>query len=68
MIEKSGNNTIEIYIKMPSEVFISHQIELSQDLPNDVMAIAKKQGEDPDRKAELIDEFKQLIYGEYVKQ
>lgn len=48
---------------MPSEVLISHNIELSQQLPNDVMDIARKQGEDPDKISALIDEFKQTIYG-----
>lgn len=50
---------------MPSEVLISHQIELSQQLPNDVLEVARQQGEDPDKVDALIDEFKQIIYGKY---
>lgn len=50
---------------MPGEVLISHQIELNQQLPNDVMSIARKQGEDPDQCDALVQELKDIIYGEF---
>lgn len=48
---------------MPSTVYISHVIELGPELPNDVMEIARKQGEDPDKRLAVIQDFRDLIYG-----
>lgn len=48
---------------MPSPVAISHVIELGPELSNDVMEIACRQGEDPDKRIALIQELRDLIYG-----
>lgn len=44
-------------------VKVSHTIDLGPDLPNEVMDIARKQGEDPDRVCADIQELRELIFG-----
>lgn len=46
---------------MPAKV--SHNIELDPQLPNDVIDIARKQGEDPQRICADIQELRDMIYG-----
>lgn len=47
---------------MPEETAkeVSHTLEL--DFPDDLLEAAIKQGEDPDRTCELMQEFKDIIY------
>lgn len=45
---------------MPEAVEVSHTLEL--DFPEDIEAIAMEYGEDPDKKCELMQEFKDMIY------
>ena len=47
---------------MPA-VKISHTMDLSPELPNEVMDIARKQGEDPDRVCAHLQELRDMIYG-----
>lgn len=47
--------------KMP--VAVSHNIDLGPDLPNEVMDIARKQGEDPERLCADIQELRDMIFG-----
>lgn len=44
-------------------VKVSHNIELDPQLPNDVIDIARKQGEDPQRICADIQELRDMIYG-----
>lgn len=48
---------------MPAPICISHVIELGPELPNDIMEIACRQGEDPETSLSIIQEFRDLIYG-----
>lgn len=48
-------------------VKVSYNIDLSPDLPNEVMDIARKQGEDPDRVCADIQELRDMIFGRYLK-
>lgn len=48
---------------MPSQVKISHSLDLGPELPNDVMDVARKQGENPDRVCADIQELRDMIYG-----
>jgi hypothetical protein len=43
------------------EVEISHNLEL--DFPKDIEEIARRQGEDPDKTCEYIQELRDMIYG-----
>lgn len=45
---------------MPGSVEVSHTLEL--DFPKDIEDAAVKQGEDPDRTCELMQQFKDMIY------
>lgn len=47
--------------KMP--VKVSHNIDLGPELPNDVLDIAREQGEDPERICEYIQQLRDMIYG-----
>lgn len=47
--------------KMP--VKVSHNIELGPDLPNEVMDVARKQGENPERVCADIQELRDMIFG-----
>jgi len=47
---------------MPSTVLISHVIEVGPELTNEIEEIARHQGEDPERRLSLIQEFRDLIY------
>lgn len=44
-------------------VKVSYNIELGPDLPNEVVDIARKQGEDPDRICADIQELRDMIFG-----
>lgn len=46
---------------MPA-IEISHELELNPELPDDIMKIAAKQGEDPGTKCELIQQLRDMIY------
>lgn len=46
---------------MPAKV--SFNIELGPDLPNEVMDVARKQGEDPERISSDIQELRNMIFG-----
>lgn len=46
-------------------VKVSHTIDLGPELPNDVLDIAREQGEDPDRVCALIQELRDMIYGKW---
>lgn len=45
---------------MPEAVEVSHTLEL--EFPEDIKEDALKQGEDPDRTVELMQQFKDMIY------
>lgn len=47
-------------------VKISHNIELSPELPNEVRDIAREHGEDPERVCEYVQELRDLIYGKFI--
>lgn len=47
---------------MPS-VSVSFNLDLGPELPDDVIDIARKQGEDPDRVCGDIQELRNMIYG-----
>lgn len=49
---------------MPS-IEISHNLDFGPGLPQDVLEVAEKQGEDPARVCAMIQEFKDMIYGKY---
>lgn len=49
-------------------VKVSHNIDLGPELPNEVMDIARKQGEDPDRVVADIQELRDMIFGKYLKR
>lgn len=44
-------------------VKVSHTIDLGPDLPNEVMDIAREQGENPDRVCADIQELRDMIFG-----
>lgn len=50
---------------MPVEVKISHNLDLDPELPNEIMDIARKQGENPERVCADIQELRDMIYGIY---
>lgn len=52
---------------MPA-IEISHELELNPELPDDIMKIAAKQGEDPGTKCELIQQLRDMIYGKIFSQ
>lgn len=45
---------------MPGAVEVSHTLEL--DFPKDIEELSIKQGEDPSKTCELMEEFKNMIY------
>lgn len=47
-------------------VKVSHTIELGPQLSNEVMDIARKQGEDPDRVCSDIQELRDMIFGKIL--
>lgn len=49
-------------------VKVSYNIDLSPDLPNEVMDVARKQGEDPDRVCADIQELRDMIFGNIIHQ
>lgn len=49
---------------MPGEVKISHNLDLGPELPNEIMDVARKQGENPDTVCADIQELREMIYGE----
>lgn len=51
---------------MPAKV--SFNIDLGPDLSNEVMDIARKQGEDPERLSSDIQELRDMIFGKSLKQ
>lgn len=51
------------HINMP--VKVSHTIELGPELSNDVMDIARKQGENPERVCADIQELRDMIFGKF---
>lgn len=53
---------------MPAEVKVSHNIELDAELTNDVLEIARKQGENPDTVCNNVQELRELIFGLYPKR
>lgn len=55
---------VSVATKMP--VKVSYNIELGPDLSNDVMNIARKQGEDPDRIVNDIQELRDMIFGNII--
>lgn len=48
---------------MLSTVKISHNLDLGPDLSNEVMDIARNQGENPDTVCANIQELRDMIYG-----
>lgn len=50
---------------MPGEVKISHNLDLGPELPNEIMDVARKQGENPDTVCADIQELREMIYGEW---
>lgn len=44
---------------------VSHTIDLGPELPNEVIDIARKQGEDPDRVTADIQELRDMIFGNF---
>lgn len=44
-------------------VKVSHNIDLGPELPNEVLDIARENGEDPERVCEYIQELRDMIYG-----
>lgn len=48
---------------MPSTVQVSHNLDLGPELPEDIIDIARKQGEDSDRVCSDIQELRNMIYG-----
>lgn len=52
---------------MPSPVKISHNLDLGPELPDEIIDIARKQGEDPDRVCADIQELRDMIYGNFNK-
>lgn len=51
---------------MPGEVKISHNLDLGPEMPNEMMDIARKQGENPETVCSDIQELREMIYGEFV--
>lgn len=51
---------------MPSEVKISHNLDLDNVLPKNIADIARKQGENPDRVCADIQELRDMIYGKLM--
>lgn len=51
---------------MPAKV--SFNIDLGPDLSNEVMDIARKQGEDPERLSSDIQELRDMIFGKSLKK
>lgn len=49
---------------MPGEVKISHNLDLGPEMPNEIMDIARKQGENPETVCADIQELREMIYGE----
>lgn len=49
-------------------VKVSHTIDLGPDLPNEIMDIARKQGEDPERVCADIQELRDMIFGKEKKR
>lgn len=49
---------------MPGQVKISHNLDLDPELPNEIMDIARKQGENPEKMCADIQELRDMIYGE----
>lgn len=49
-------------------VKVSHNIELGPDLPNEVMDVARKQGENPERVCADIQELRDMIFGTEKKE
>lgn len=47
---------------MPDMVKISHSIDMGP-LPDEVIAIARRQGEDPDMMCNHLEELRNLIFG-----
>lgn len=47
-------------------VKVSHTIDLGPELSNEVMDIAKSQGEDPDRVCADIQELRDMIFGKSI--
>lgn len=47
-------------------VKVSHNIDLGPELPNEVLDIAREQGEDPELVSEYIQEFRDMIYGKFL--
>jgi len=47
---------------MPSTVKISHTLDLEPELPNEIVDIAREQGEDPDKVCSYINELREMIY------
>lgn len=45
------------------EVKVSHNIDLGPELPNEIMDIARKQGENPDKVCSDIQELRDMIFG-----
>lgn len=48
---------------MPAAVKISHNLDLDPELPNEIMDVARKQGEVPERVCSDIQELRDMIYG-----
>lgn len=47
-------------------VKVSHTIDLGPELSNEVMDIARNQGEDPDRLCADIQELRDMIFGKFI--
>lgn len=47
-------------------VKVSHNLDLGPDLPNEVMDIARKQGENPERVCADIQELRDMIFGKKI--
>lgn len=45
---------------------IAHSLDLEPELPNEVLDIAREQGEDPDKVCLYINELREMIYGEFL--
>lgn len=42
---------------------VSYNLDLGPDLPVDVISIARRHGEDPDKVCAYVEELKDMIYG-----
>lgn len=42
---------------------VSYNLDLGPDLPADIVCIARRQGEDPDKVCAYVQELKDMIYG-----